>query len=236
MFLAEWIDWLPRLLGGLVVSLQLTAAVLAIGLPLGVLLALMVDSRLRILRWVSLVLVEFGRGVPSLVLIYLVYLGLPPAGLTLSAFVSVTIALATNCAAYSSEIFRAGIGAVPKGQREAAKAIGLGAVQELRKIVLPQAVRNVIPPLLGYSIIVFQGTSLAFVIGISELLNRAYSIGSTTFQFLSVLVLAGVLYAVIAIPASRLISRFEVPSGAMERRTFSLVPGRFIGSKSKANR
>jgi polar amino acid transport system permease protein len=197
------------LLPGLWVSLELTFASLAIGLPLGLILALIVRSPRTSMRIVGLIIVEAGRGTPALMLLYLAYFGLPQVHVTLPQFAAASLALGASAAAYSSEIFRAGLQAIPRGQREAARAVGLGPWEELRLVVLPQAVRLVIPPVLGYAIIVFQGTSLAFVIGMPELLSVGYSIGTITFEMLSVLLLVGLLYASITIPASQLVAWVE---------------------------
>lgn len=208
-FFSNWPSWLPQLLPGLWVSLKLTGAILAVGLPLGLLLAIMIESRIRLLRGIGIAIVEFGRGTPLLVLLYLVYFGLPSHGITLTAFVSTVVAIGFNAAAYGSEIFRAGLLAIPTGQREAARAIGLMPMKELQVVVLPQAIRVVIPPLIGFTILVFQATSLAYTIGVPELLSRAYNIGTISFKVLEVFVLAALLYAVISIPMSQLVNFFE---------------------------
>jgi polar amino acid transport system permease protein len=204
-----WPDWLDELLGGLFMSMKLTLAILALGLPLGLLFALGVASPVRLVRWSAIVLVEIARGLPALVLVYLVYFGLPQADLTLSAFAAGTAALGLTLAGYTSEVFRAGIAAVPAGQREAARAIGLSRAKELRLVVLPQALRISIPPILGYAILYFQATSLCFAIAVPELLSRAYTIGSSTFRYLSVLLLAGLMFAAVCIPASQFVDLLE---------------------------
>ena len=204
----RWPQWLPQLLDGLWTSVQLTAAFLAVGLPLGLLFALALSGS-RPVRAAAMVVVEIGRAIPVLVLLYLVYFGLPDAGLSLSAFVSATAALGFSFAAYTSEVFKAGIAAVPKGQREAARAIGLTRAKELRLVVLPQGVRIVIPPILGWAVVFFQATSLAFAIAVPELMNRAYTIGAASFRYLSVLLLAALLYAAVAIPASLAIDALD---------------------------
>jgi polar amino acid transport system permease protein len=206
---SRWPEWIDDLLGGLFTSVKLTLAILAVGLPLGLLLALGVSSRSRSVRWPAIVVVEIARGVPALVLIYLVYFGLPQADLTLSAFAAGTAALGFTLAGYSSEIFRAGIASVPAGQREAARAIGLTRRKELRLVVLPQALRIAVPPILGYAILFFQATSLCFAIAVPELLSRAYTIGSSTFRYLSVLLLAGLMFAAVCIPASQFVDFLE---------------------------
>lgn len=206
---SEWPNWIGELSAGLLVSVKLTFAVVAVGLPLGLALAVAISAGPRPVRWLAIAVVEVARGVPALVVLYLVYFGLAQVDLTLQAFAAGALALGFTMAGYTTEIFRAGIAAVPYGQREASRAVGLGRSQELRYVVLPQAVRIVIPPILGYVVLFFQATSLAFAIAIPELLSRAYTIGSTTFQYLNVLVLAALLYAAVAIPASQLIDFLE---------------------------
>lgn len=205
----DWPQWFVTLLPGLWVSIQLTLAALAIGLPLGLVLALIVRSPRLAARITGLVIVEAGRGTPALVLLYFVYFGLPQVHITLPQFAAASLALGVSAGAYTSEIFRAGLQAIPRGQREAARAVGLGPWDELRLIVIPQAIRIVIPPVLGFAIIIFQGTSLAFVIGMPELLSVGYNIGTVTFRMLSVLMLVALLYASITIPASQLVALIE---------------------------
>jgi polar amino acid transport system permease protein len=203
-------EWLQTLLPGLWTSVLLTLALLAMGMPLGLLLAVGLSSRrLRLVRLLTLACVEIGRGVPALVLIYLVYFGLPEAGLTIGAFAAGSVALAVSFGAYTSEVFRAGLAAVPSGQLEAARSLGLAPAKTFRLVVLPQAIRIVTPPLLGWAIVYFQATSLCFAIAVPELLSRAYTLATTTFQYLGILTLAAALYAVVCIPSSRLIARVE---------------------------
>lgn len=202
-------DWIPSLLGGLGVSLKLTALSLGLGLPLGLLLALGAASTRRGLRAVVIGLVEIGRGTPALVMLQIVYFGLPAGGLTFSAFVSAGISLALTTGAYSSEIIRGGLQAVPQGELEASAALGINHRDTLRFIVIPQGLRVALPALLGFSITIFQATSLVYSIAVPELLGKAYSIGSETFQYLSVLFLAGLMYAAITIPGSWLSGRVE---------------------------
>jgi polar amino acid transport system permease protein len=212
--LEQWPEWMGQLLDGLWTSIQLTAAMLAVGMPLGLGLALMLSTDRRLVRALAVAIVETGRSVPVLVLIYLVYFGLPEVDVRPGAFASATAALGFSFGVYTSEVFRAGIAAVPTGQREASQAIGLTRSQEVRLVVLPQAVRIVIPPLLGWAVIYFQATSLAFAVALPELLSRAYSIGSSTFQFLSVFLLAALLYAIVSIPASLVIDYIDRRSAA----------------------
>jgi polar amino acid transport system permease protein len=206
-----WADSLPTLLRGLWLSLQVTGASLVLGIPLGLLLALSVQSRRRAVSMSALLVVEVGRGAPLLVLLQFVYFGLPTAGLTLSAFASATVAFAWCTGAYTSEIIRAGLEAVPHGQKEAAEALGFIRSDALRYVILPQGLRVSIPALLGFSILMLQASSLCFAIALPELLSKAYQIGSSTFRYMPLLVLAAALYAAICIPATLVV-------GVLERR------------------
>ena len=204
-----WWEWLPSLLNGLEISVAVTAVSLALGIPLGLILALAVQSKKVAPRTCALAAVEIGRGAPALILLQFTYFGLPNAGLALSSFVSASLALAWCTGAYTSEIIRAGLEAVPHGQKEAASAIGLSGWDALRYVVLPQGLRVSIPPLFGFSILMLQASSLCFAIALPELVSQAYIIGSNTFRYMSILVLAGLLYAVICIPATMAVSALE---------------------------
>lgn len=210
---SDWDEYLPQLLDGLETSLVLAGASLAVGLPIGLLLALGVAAPVRAVWLMCIVLVEVGRAVPALVLLQLAYYGLPSIELTVTSFAAGTAGLAWITAAYSSEIFRGGIASVPEGQRDASAALGVGLVDTYRTIIIPQGVRVALPPLLGLAIQIFQGTALAFTIALPELLSAAYTIGNQTFRFLSVLTLAGLLYVAIVIPAGIIVRRVEVHMG-----------------------
>ncbi|GAC1039222.1 amino acid ABC transporter permease [Pseudomonas sp. No.117] len=209
--LANWVEWFPDLWHGLLLSLQVTALALLVGIPLGLVFALGVSSRVLPLRRLTVVLVELGRGAPALILLQYFYFGLPSAHITLSAYSAAALALAYCTGAYTSEILRGGLNAVAQGQREAADVIGLTPLDALRFVILPQALRIAIPALLGFSIMVFQASSLCFTIALPELVSRASMIGSSIFQYMPVLLLAGVMYAALCIPAALLV-------GSLERR------------------
>lgn len=222
--LSEWPSWSKDMLPGLWTSLKLVATLVAMGTPLAIVLALAMRSPVRPVKYLAVVVVEVGRGIPALVLLYLIYFGLPEQGLDLTAFLSAALALGFNFAAYTAEVFRSGIDAIPRGQIEAAQALGLSRSVQLRKVVLPQAIRIVIPPLIGWLIIYFQATSLAFTIAVPELMSSAYTIATVTFQYLAVFILAAVMYAVICIPGSQL-------AAFLERRQHS---GRRMGLQAQA--
>ena len=205
-------EWLPQLLGGLRISVLVTLSALAVGLPIGFLLSLAVMSKATVPRMAGLAVVEVGRGAPSLVLLLLAYFGLPNAGLTLTAWGASVLALSWSTAAYTSEIIRAGLQSVPQGQREAAMAIGMTRMDVMRFVIVPQGLRIAIPALLGFAILIFQTTSLCFAIALPELTSRAYQIGSSSFQYLPALTLAGLLYLAVCVPATAIVHWVEARS------------------------
>ena len=207
--LQDWLGFLPQLASGLWVSIVVCLAAIVVGLPLGLVLALGSSAGSRAMRWPAIAVVEIGRGAPALVVLQVFYFGLPSAGLTLSSTMAACLALALTTAAYTSEIIRGGLQAVPRGELEATEALGMSRPDALRFVVIPQGIRVAIPPLMGFGVLIFQATSLAYTIALPELLGRAYSIGSSTFQYLSVLALAGLMYAAVTIPASLLTDRVE---------------------------
>lgn len=195
----QWLSWMPNLTPGLAVSLQLTGLSLLFGFPFGLLLAVMAEAKLKPLQWISFLFVEVGRGLPALVLLYLLYFSLPDAGITLTSLTTAIIALTWNTGAYASEYFRAGIASVPLGQKEAALTTGLRGWTGFRLIILPQALRISTPPLAGLAVLVFQGSALAFVIAVPELMSKAFEIGSITFEYLSVYTLTAVIYGTLTL-------------------------------------
>lgn len=229
--LTQWLSYLPGFLQGLKVTLELTGTSLLVGLPLGLMLALACSSSRRLVSWSVIGIVEIGRGAPALVVLYFVYYGLPQLHLTWSSFVSATIALGFTTGAYTAEIFRAGINAIPAGQREACQALGLSHGKELRLVVLPQAVRIVIPPIVGFAILLYQATSLAFAVSVPELLSQAYNKATITYQFTATLTLAGMIYAVISISAIALL-RLRWPRRA---DSMPIAGGTAIGPSAPAD-
>jgi|SRR5580692_14785 polar amino acid transport system permease protein len=197
-----------QLASGLALSLKITGASLLLGYPLGILLALLSDSRILAIRALGATIVEVGRGLPALVLLYLIYYGLPSAGITLTAFLTSVLALGASTGAYTSEIFRASFRAIPKAQREAALALGLSPARTIRTVLLPQAWRIALPQLVSFAILVFQASALCFAVALPELLSAAYAIGAATFQYLNVLLITGAIYLAISLPASYLANRF----------------------------
>jgi len=198
----------PTLMDGLVVTLLLCLAVIPAGLVGGLCIALACLARSRWSRWPAILLVDLFRAIPPLVLLIFVYAGLPFAGLDIEPFTAVVIAFLLNNSAYYGEVFRAGILSVGTGQDEAARSTGLNAAQTLWHVVLPQAVRNVLPDLLSNTVEVVKLTSLASVVSLAELLYSADMARSITYNA-SPIVLAALIYLALLWPLVRLVSRFE---------------------------
>jgi polar amino acid transport system permease protein len=202
------IKTMPLMLKGLVMTLKLCAAVILLGLVGGLLVALGNLSPRKWLRLPSIVFTDIFRALPPLVLLIVIYSGLPFAGVEISPFTAVVLAFFLNNSAYYAEVYRAGILSVPKGQLEAARSTGLSKSQALVHVVLPQAVRNVLPDLLSNTIEVVKLTSLASAVSFSELLYSANMARSVTYNA-SPLVLAALIYLVLLWPLVRLVSRFQ---------------------------
>lgn len=199
---------LPYLISGLMITLVLTAVLAPVGFGIGLGLALMSEARSPVLRWVVGTWVNVFRTMPPLVLIIVTFSALPFLGIRLPAILCAIIALLLNNTAYYCEIIRAGLGSVSRGQMEAARSTGLGYTDSLRYVVLPQALRNVLPDLASNTIEVVKATSLASIVGVHDLLYSASTIRSVTFNTSS-LTLAAIIYLIILLPAVRLSGRLE---------------------------
>ncbi|CAH0218047.1 L-cystine transport system permease protein TcyB [Arthrobacter sp. Bi83] len=201
-FFYDFIQYLPQLLEGLKISLMITGLSLTIGVPVALFLAFGVTAKRKALRWFCVAVVEVGRGAPALVLLQLAYYGMPGAGITLPALTSAVLALSWTAAGYMAEYVRGGISAVPLGEIEACQAVGMKRPDTLRFVIIPQGLRIALPSLMGFAVMLFQATSLAYSVAVPELMSQAYSIGSSNFRYLNILIAAGVLYAAISIPST----------------------------------
>ncbi len=208
---------LPQLMWGLVVTLQIGIVSIVAGLVGGLVLAV---TRLYAPRAIVLLIrvyVDVFRSIPLLVLLIVIYYALPFVGIRLSPFFSAVTALSLVSAAYTAEIFRAGIDAIPVGQFEASAALGLSNRHTMADIILPQAIRIVIPPLTNNSINVLKDAALASVVAMPDLLKQA-----TQAQALSAnptpLIGAALIYVLLLWPMVAVVSRLEVRFGAGRRR------------------
>ncbi len=197
-------------------TLLLTLLSLIFAFIIGLIFGLMNVSKSRILNCIGTIYVDGIRGVPLIVLAYFIYFGIPAAvkaiGFTdfkLSALVAGTISLSMNAGAYMAEIFRAGIQSVDKGQMEAARSLGLSYGKSMRKVILPQAIRTMIPSIINQFIISLKDTSILSVIGFPELTKAGNIIVGNTFKALQVWGIVAIMYMVVIITLSRVAKRIE---------------------------
>lgn len=187
------IKYLPYLLQGAGLTIQLAVLGIALGILIGLLAALLKISHTP-LRYIAHFYIWLIRGTPLLVQLFLIYFGLPQLGITLSAFTCSVLGLGINSGAYLAEVFRGGIEAIPKGQTEASASLGMGKLLTLRRIIFPQALRVALPSLGNQFIITLKDSSLCSVITISELLQTSQRFASVTFASLEFYTAAAVFY------------------------------------------
>jgi His/Glu/Gln/Arg/opine family amino acid ABC transporter permease subunit len=208
------LDWLPQLLQGMLWTLRLMVLSFILAAVMALPIALARLSANGTLRFLAHLYVEIIRGMPSLTLLFLIYFGLPSVGITLRAIDAAVIGLGLNGAAYVSEIYRAGIQAIDSGQREAAQMIGMRHGQVLRYVILPQAVRVVLPPLGNFAIALLKDTSVASLISAPEMMLQARDLTSEYFMPLQIYLAAGVMYLLMALPLASLVRLMESRLGA----------------------
>jgi polar amino acid transport system permease protein len=199
---------MPMLLKGLWMTVQICLVVAPLSIGFGLALALLGRSQNAFVRIPTSLYVDLFRSLPPLVLVIFVASGLPFLGVRVSPFFAVVIAFVANSASYYCEIFRAGLASVPVGQWEAARSTGLTNAQTARYVIIPQAVRNVLPDLISNTIELVKATTLASVVALGELLYAANMARSVTYNA-SPIVLAAVIYLIILWPCVRLLSRLE---------------------------
>lgn len=216
--------WKLFLLTGLKTTLILTVISVSLGTVLGTLVAMLKMSRLRIARFISSVYVEVLRGTPILLQLYVFCFVLPNifTFMKLSQFMWVSIALCINSSAYVSEVIRSGIQAVDKGQSEAARSLGLSEGQTMLRIVLPQAVRNILPALGNEFIMMLKETSLASTFFLGDIMTAYQIVKGATFLTLEPLTIVAAIYLCVTYPLSKLVDRFgrkmSNPNGYRNRK------------------
>ena len=191
--------YLPAILSGLVLTIEIALAVIATGLVLGLALALLRALQIRPVGWLIVFVVDLFRALPPLVVLVLFYFALPYVGVRMSGFTATWAALSLVLAAFAEEIFWAGILAVPRGQWEAARSTGLTFGQALAFVILPHAARLTIPPLTNRAIAITKGTALGSVVGVQEILSQATT-GQSFAGNPSPLTLGALAYLVLFVP------------------------------------
>jgi His/Glu/Gln/Arg/opine family amino acid ABC transporter permease subunit len=202
-------DYIGPLLKGLIITVELTFIVISASLILAIFVALARLSQFRVVRWITTAYVEIIRSTPLLLQLIYIYYVLPNFGITLNPFLAGVVALTINYTAYLSEVYRSGITAISRGQYDAAYSIGMTKGLAMRRIILPQAIRIVIPALGNYFISLFKDTALTAVITVQELLFTGQIIAARSFQYFTVYTIAGFLYFAVGYPATHFVRYLE---------------------------
>ena len=203
----EW-DWnvamdvMPRLASGLVVTVQATFVGALLAYVLGLFIAILKMSRLGLVRAVTYWTSEFIRRTPLLVQLYFLFYVLPDIGIFLSPFLAGVIGLGLHFSTYTSEVFRAGIENVPKGQWDASRALNYSPVQSWQYVILPQAIPPMIPPLANYLIVMFKETPLLAAITVVELFNAANIYSNSHYKYLEPMTLVGAFFLLVSVPSA----------------------------------
>ena len=199
---------IPQLLDGSVVTAQIFFITIVLSIPLGILLSLGRVSGLHLLQKLIGLYVWMLRGTPLMLQLLFVYYALPAIGIRLDDFEAALVAFVLNYAAYFCEIFRAGIQAVPKGQYEAARTLGMNYVQTMRRIVLPQVFRIILPPVSNETITLVKDTSLVYVLAMNDLMRTTRNLVQRDFDITPFLV-AGVFYLLATLVLTVMFERLE---------------------------
>jgi polar amino acid transport system permease protein len=202
-------DMMPALLTGLRVTVLLTFVIMGIALIVALPIALARMSSRRWLRFPSTIYVQVLRGTPVLLQLFYLYYVLPFAGIELNAWTAGIIGMSAAYSAYLSEIYRAGIEAIDRGQTEAALALGMSRVQVMRIVVLPQAFRIVIPPIGNMFVGLFKDTSLLSILTIRELMFQGQLLAATNFRHITIFTVIAILYLAVCWPSAAIIDRLE---------------------------
>ena len=207
--LNEYKRYLPLLLQGALVTLEISAAAMAIAISLGLMMAVGRVFAPRAIAWPIVGFIEVVRGTPLLIQLFIIFYGLPSIGIRFSPLWAAVIGLGVNYAAYEAENYRAGIQSIPRGQLDAALALGLTRMQTIRKIVLPQAVRLVIPPVTNDFIALLKDSSLVSVITMVELTKMYGQLAATNYDYIGIGLLTAAIYFLLGLPIARLSRALE---------------------------
>ncbi|HDA2548178.1 TPA: ABC transporter permease subunit [Staphylococcus aureus] len=197
-------------LKGIKITILISLIGVALGSILGAFVALMKLSKIKIISWIASIYIEILRGTPMLVQVFIVFFGITAAlGLDISALVCGTIALVINSSAYIAEIIRAGINAVDKGQMEAARSLGLNYRQTMKSVIMPQAIKNILPALGNEFVTLIKGSSIVSTIGVGEIMFNAQVVQGISFDPFTPLIVAAALYFVLTFVLTRIMNMIE---------------------------
>ena len=197
-------------LKGIKITILISLIGVALGSILGAFVALMKLSKIKIISWIASIYIEILRGTPMLVQVFIVFFGITAAlGLDISALVCGTIALVINSSAYIAEIIRAGINAVDKGQMEAARSLGLNYRQTMKSVIMPQAIKNILPALGNEFVTLIKESSIVSTIGVGEIMFNAQVVQGISFDPFTPLIVAAALYFVLTFVLTRIMNMIE---------------------------
>lgn len=209
MFLQNALDFLPILLNGAVVTVQVTIASFLLSSVIGLAFALMMVSNVRAVALIGISVVNVIRGLPIIVQLFYIYFVLPEFGVQLTALQAGIIGLGIAYSAYQAENFRAGIQAIQQGQIEAAESLGMRGPMIMRRVVLPQAFRIALPPYGNTLVMMLKDSSLVSTITVAEMTRAGQLIASSTFENMTVYTLVALLYLALSLPLSFALRRLE---------------------------
>ena len=212
-FWHDAVEFFPILMSGVALTIVVTIGSLLLSTVLGLIWAMMRVSGIKVLSMLSASLINVIRGIPIIVLLFYLYFVMPDLGVTLSALQAAILGLGIAYSAYQAENFRAGIEAIDKGQIEAAQSIGMGWWLTMRRVILPQAVRIVLPPYGNIMIMMLKDSSQASTITVAELALQGKLIASASFKNTSVFTLVALMYLAMSIPLILLVRHFEKKAG-----------------------
>ncbi|MGL5693582.1 MAG: amino acid ABC transporter permease [Peptostreptococcaceae bacterium] len=206
-FLSKYGVWF---LEGAGITISISLVALFFGCILGMLVCLMKLSKFKILRAIATTYIEILRGTPLFVQVYIIYFGLPQIGLGISsAFICGAFALSINSGAYVAEILRSGIQSVDKGQMEASRSLGLGYASTMKHVIIPQAIKNILPSLANEFITLVKESAIISVIGVKEIMFTSSIIKNKVFRPLEPLIVAAIIYFVLTFTLSKLVGKLE---------------------------
>lgn len=224
--IVRYAEFWPLLLKGAVMTLEVSIAGMALAIIVGFTLAIMRVFGAWPLRWLATLYIELVRGTPLLIQLYIIFYGLPNIGINLSPIIAGILGLGLNYAAYEAENYRAGLHAVPRGQMEAARALGMTHIQGLRWVVIPQSFRLVLPPVTNDFISLLKDSSLVSMVTLLDLTGAYNRIATQTFDYFGTGLLVAAIYLLIGLPFVRL-ARYTEESLAVDQRRPNQKPGLF---------
>jgi polar amino acid transport system permease protein len=212
------------LLHGAMLTILVSLTAFALALVFGLIFGLMRLSRIWPIRTVAAIYIQFIRGTPLLLQLFFIYYVLPYAGIVLTPFVSAVIGLTMNYAAYMAEVFRSGIQAIPKGQSEAGQSMGMSRSMLMRRIILPQAFRIIVPSLGNFFVSIFKDSALVSVITMRDLMFSGQLLASATFKHFEIFTMVAVIYFLISYPTAKFVEWIEAKVDISKRRPVGEAP------------